>query len=103
MEADRSIYMRFHTTLDKAIQFIRQVYRDELQPNTQITRVEAAFNIAGLTEEIERQDYLDYHIMWLVGLLYGVYDHSPDLYYSRIANILEDLRDVEVKRVQKYI
>ena len=61
--------MRFHITLEKAISFCKELYGSEFVPGTQIPRFNMALIIAGLTEDISEQDYLDYHLTWLTGVL----------------------------------
>lgn len=95
MEAAKepSIYMRFHVTLEKAINFVKELYGNSMHPLTNEGRFERSIKIAGLTEEIECQDYLDYHLTWLVGLLYETLDFKPEAYEKYIADILCELKD----------
>lgn len=69
LDKDPSIYMRFHVTLDRAISFVKRLYGSEVVPGTNIPRFNQALMIAGLTEDISEQDYLDYHLTWLTGIL----------------------------------
>jgi hypothetical protein len=62
--------MRFHVTLEKAIAFIRSLYAGAVLPASNVTRLELALKVAGLTEDIQCQDYLDYHLTWLTGVLF---------------------------------
>lgn len=41
--------MRFHVTLEKAINFTRNLYGTALLPHTKVTYVEHAVQISGLT------------------------------------------------------
>jgi len=68
--------MRFHVTLEKAIAFIRSLYAGEVLPGSNVTRVELALKVAGLTEDIQSQDYLDYHLTWLTGVLCEVLEFN---------------------------
>ena len=103
LDKEPSIYMRFHVTLEKAIGFCRHLYGDELLPYSEIPLFKLALIIAGLTEDIDEQDYLDYHLTWLTGVLSGTLSFKPYVYEDEIDNILGQLQDVESNRIKEYI
>ena len=49
IDKEPSIYMRFHTTLEKAISFCKELYGEDYVPGTIIPRFNMALIIAGLT------------------------------------------------------
>lgn len=69
LEKEPSIYMRFHVTLEKAISFCKRLYGNAVIPGTNLPYFDLALITAGLTEDIISQDYLDYHLTWLTGVL----------------------------------
>lgn len=72
-------------------------------PVSDLSRLQLALKVAGLTEDIQCQDYLDYHLTWLTGVLCDALEFNEEIYRSEIENILSELQDVESKRVQKYV
>ena len=41
--------MRFHVTLEKAINFIKQLYGHETMPGTHVSKLEYSIKLAGMT------------------------------------------------------
>jgi hypothetical protein len=91
---EKSIYMRFHVTLDRAISFCRGLYGGAKAPGTNQSRFELAITTAGLTEDIQSQDYLDYHLTWLTGILCDAQDFNEKLFKEQAPYILSDLDDI---------
>jgi hypothetical protein len=98
-----SIYMRFHVTLERAMNLITATYQDRTIPRTEVSLLDHAVQIAGLTEEIESQDYLDYHLTWLTGALKDLPTLFPDDYRKNIEDVLVELRGEEAARVRRYV
>jgi hypothetical protein len=84
--------MRFHVTLEKAMDIITKCYKSKLIPNTDVKVLDHALQISGLTEEIESQDYLDYHLTWLTGVLKDLLGYYPNDYRKYIDETLIELR-----------
>jgi hypothetical protein len=68
-----------------------------------VSLLDHAVQIAGLTEEIESQDYLDYHLTWLTGVLKDLPALFPDQYRDRIDEVLQELKTEEAVRVKRYV
>ena len=49
-------------------------------PGSNISRLQLALKVAGLTEDIQCQDYLDYHITWLAGVLCEAQEFNEEIY-----------------------
>jgi hypothetical protein len=86
---EASIYMRFHVTLEKAMDLINKAYKNLLIPNSNVTMIDHALEIAGLTEELEAQDYLDYHLTWLTGVLKDLFTANPVEFITYIDEVLD--------------
>lgn len=95
--------MRFHVTLERAMNLITHLYQERNMPGTNVSLLDHAVQIAGLTEEIESQDYLDYHLTWLTGVLKDLPALFPDQYRDRIDEVLQELKTDEAERVKKYV
>jgi hypothetical protein len=72
-------------------------------PGTIIPRFNLCLIIAGLTEDINEQDYLDYHLTWLVGVLSDTLYYNEEIFENEIDNILKELQDIEANRVKEYV
>lgn len=103
VDKEPSIYMRFHITLDKAITFCKNLYKKAVLPGTDILCFHQALITAGLTEDILSQDYIDYHLTWLTGVLCDAQSFDEKQYFDNIDEILSELCDVESMRVKRYV
>lgn len=95
--------MRFHITLERAMKLVSLIYQGHTIPRTDVCLLDHAVQIAGLTEEIKSQDYLDYHLTWLTGVLKDLPTLFPDDYRQNIDEVLDELRGEEAGRVRKYV
>ncbi len=87
-QKEPSIYMRFHVTLEKAISFIKHLYGGSVAPGGGATYFQLALKTAGLTEDIQCQDYLDYHLTWLTGVLCDALEFNEEAYRMEVEKIL---------------